>query len=417
MDDLRRIDLRNNWFVLALVGGAILYPLAGTTNSSLTDFLKPLAVGMIFFGLVGVGVVALAIIVGPFVERDRRNRMLAQLAGALILLAAFILAPWYGDKFPYVTLFKLTIAMQYVMVIVGINLLTGFTGQISLGQGAFFAVGGYTLGIVSFGEWSVPWGISLFMAPVITGVLGFLVGIPALRLKGPYLGLATLALAVTVVPIAKRFDQFTGGVQGITMFGKVNPPGIFSDHLDYFFYYLSLGAAVVMLVISWNIMQGRMGRALIAIRDNETAAASMGINIALYKTTVFGISAAFAGLAGALNAAAIQFVSPDQYSVLVSIRVFVGAIIGGIASIGGAIAGGLFTQFIPDVTSGISRAAPDAIQAAILIVFMFAMRGGFGGFLHETWRYGRKGIRLRKPTAAAPATAERPRPAPAATRD
>lgn len=418
MEFVSRFDFRRNWFFIALVAGVIVYPISGPLDDGVLALLRPASVGAMFFGVVGVVVVLAAYFAGPVIERSPRHRVAAQGVGALFLLGAFILLPWYGEIFPYVTLLKLTIALQFVMVIVGINLLTGFTGQISLGQGAFFALGGYTLAIASFQEWSVPWGLSLAIAPVLTGVLGFLVGIPALRFKGLYLALATLALAVTVTPIAKRFDDFTGGVQGIAMFGKVKPLGPFSDQADYFFYYLSLGAATIMLLIVWNIMQGRLGRALIAIRDNETAAAAMGINVSLYKTTAFGIAAAFAGLAGALNAATIQFVSPDQYSVLMSIRVFAGAVVGGIASVSGAIVGGLFTQFISDVTSGITRAAPDAIQAIILIVFMYAMRGGFAGFVHETWRYGRTGVRLRKPrttrSAPAPPAAES---APATTHD
>lgn len=418
MKTVQRFDYRKNWFFLALIIGAVVYPLSGPLDQGILSLARPASVGAIFFGVVGVVVALTARYLGPVMDASPRKRQLARLAGALLLLIAFILLPWYGEMFPYVTLLKLTIALQFVMVIVGMNLLTGFTGQISLGQGAFFAIGGYTLAIASFREWSLPWGVSLFIAPVITGALGFLVGIPALRFKGLYLALATLALAVTITPIAKRFEDFTGGVQGIAMFGRVKPLGPFSDEPDYFFYYLSLGAAVILLLVVWNIMQGRLGRALIAIRDNETAAAAMGVNVALYKTTAFGIAAAFAGLAGALNAATIQFVSPDQYSVLVSIRLFAGAVVGGIASVSGAIVGGLFVQFIPDVTSGITRAAPDAIQAVILIVFMYAMRGGFAGFIKETWQYGRTGLRLRKPGVAdTPPTAEPAESASAATAD
>ena len=202
------------------------------------------------------------------------------------------------------------------------------------------------------------------------------------------------------MPIAKRFEEFTGGVQGIAMFGKIKLWDVFADHSDYFWYYLSLAAAVLMLVFVWNIMHGRIGRALIAIRDNEIAASAMGVNVALYKTTVFGIAAAFAGFAGAVNAAVIQFASPDQYSTLVSIRVFVGAVIGGVASVPGAVFGGLFTQFIPDIAADVSKAAADAVQAVILIVFMYAMRGGFAGFVVQTWHYGRRGVQLLRPAAS-----------------
>jgi branched-chain amino acid transport system permease protein len=129
----------------------------------------------------------------------------------------------------------------------------------------------------------------------------------------------------------------------------------------------------------------------------------MGVNVSLYKMTAFGIAGAFAGLAGALNGIVIQFVSPDQYNVLLSIRFLVGAVIGGVATINGAIIGGLFQQFITDIAVNINKSAPDAIQAIILIVVMFTMRYGVAGFLQETWRYARSGVRLRKPTAGAAA--------------
>lgn len=416
MDMLRRFEWRRNWFLVALVLGAIVYPLAGPLDSvaerssapgiGLLSLAGPLSVGLLFFGIVGVLTLVAARIFGPVANRGARERRILQGLGALVLLIAFLLLPWYYELFPYATLYKLTIALQWVMVIVGINLLTGFTGQISLGQGAFFAIGGYVLGIASFHEWSLPWPVSILIAPVITGILGFLVGIPALRLKGPYLALATLALAVTISPIAKKFEEFTGGVQGIAMFGKIKLWGPLADHPDYFWYYLSLGAAAVMLLVVWNIMHGRMGRALIAIRDNEVAAAAMGINVALYKTTAFGIAAAFAGFAGAVNAAVIQFASPDQYSVLVSIRVFVGAVIGGVATVPGAVFGGLFTQFIPDIAADVSKAASDAVQAVILIVFMYAMRGGFAGFVVQTWQYGRRGVQLLRPVRERAAASE-----------
>lgn len=416
METLQRIEWRRNWFLAGLVVGAVLYALSNPLESlregsdlpgaGLLSLAGPIGVGLLLLGVVGVLTLGAARTLGPVAAKSPGNRRLLQGVGAALLLLAFVLLPWYYDIFPYATLYKLTIAIHWVMVIIGINLLTGYTGQISLGQGAFFAIGGYTLGIASFHEWSLPWAVSLLIAPVITGILGFLVGIPSLRLKGPYLALATLAFAVIVMPIAKRFEDFTGGVQGIAMFGKIRLWSIFADHPDYFWYYLSLAAATLMLLIVWNIMHGRLGRALIAIRDNEVAASAMGVNVALYKTTAFGIAAAFAGFAGAVNAAVIQFASPDQYSVLVSIRVFVGAVIGGVASVPGAVFGGLFTQFIPDISADVSKAAADAVQAVILIVFMYAMRGGFAGFVVQTWHYGRRGVRLLRPAAAGPATPE-----------
>jgi branched-chain amino acid transport system permease protein len=314
--------------------------------------------------------------------------------GYALIIGFFLFMPLYVEQLPHSSMLKMTVAVQFMMVIIGINLLTGFGGQISLGQSAFFAIGGYSLAVM-FRQWGTPWGWSLLVGPLLAGGIGFLVGLPALRFKGPYLALATLSLAVTVSPLAKKLEEYTGGVQGVAMFGKLSIP-FWKDNPDRFFYYLTALLALLLFVFAANLRRGRFGRALIAIRDNETAAASMGVNVALYKMTVFGIAGAFAGLAGALNGVVIQFVSPDQYSPLLSIRFFVGAVIGGVATIQGAVIGGLFQQFIPDITLQVNRSAPDAIQAAILIIVMYTMRNGVVGFLQDTWRYARSGVRLRK---------------------
>jgi branched-chain amino acid transport system permease protein len=399
MDLIRSFDYRRNWFLPLFVGAGLVWLLADPLNFSaipaVGDMIGPLAGMAALLGLVAILTVVVAYALRPVLDRGPAAQRAVRWLGYGLIIAFFLFMPLYVEQIPHGSMLKMTVAIQFMIVIVGINLLTGFGGQISLGQGAFFAIGGYTLAI-GFREWEMPWGWSLLLAPLIAGVLGFLIGIPALRFKGPYLALATLSLAVTIAPLAKKFEEYTGGVQGVVMFGKLGVP-FWEDNLDRFFYYTTALLALLVFILAANLRRGRFGRALIAIRDNETAAAAMGVNVALYKMTAFGIAGAFAGLAGALNGVVIQFVSPDQYSPLLSIRFLVGAVIGGVATINGAIIGGLFQQFVPDVTVSINKSAPDAIQAIILIVVMYTMRHGVAGFLQDTWRYARSGLRLRKP--------------------
>lgn len=421
MDLVRTFDYRKNWFVPLLVVAGLTWLVAPQTNvadiPAVGKLVRPAAGLAALLSIMAVVTVIGAVVLSPVLKKGPAYQRALRWAGYALIIAFFLFMPLYVESIPHASMLKMTVAIQYMIVIVGINLLTGFGGQISLGQSAFFAIGGYTLGI-GFRQWEMPWGWSLLLAPLIAGVLGFLIGIPALRFKGPYLALATLSLAVTVTPLAKKFEHYTGGVQGVAMFGKINIP-FWEDNPDRFFYYLTAVLALLVIVLAANLRRGRFGRALVAIRDNETAASAMGVNVALYKMTAFGIAGALAGLAGALNGVVIQFVSPDQYSPLLSIRFLVGAVIGGVATIQGAIVGGLFQQFVPDVTTSINKSAPDAIQAAILIVFMYVMRHGVAGFLEQTWRYARSGLRLRKaavdgggaeaPASAAAAEARAPR--------
>jgi branched-chain amino acid transport system permease protein len=408
MDFVRSFDYRRNWFFPLFVVAGLVWLLAEPASldaiPAVGGLIGPFAGMAALLSLVAIGTVIVATALRPVLDRGPQAERALRWIGYGLIIAFFAFMPLYVEAIPHGSMLKMTVAIQFMMVIVGINLLTGFGGQISLGQSAFFAIGGYTLAI-GFREWNMPWGWSLLIAPLIAGVLGFLIGIPALRFKGPYLALATLSLAVTVTPLAKKFEEFTGGVQGVVMFGKLSVP-FWQDNLDRFFYYTTALLALLVFVLAANLRRGRFGRALIAIRDNETAASAMGVNVALYKMTAFGIAGAFAGLAGALNGVVIQFVSPDQYSPLLSIRFLVGAVIGGVATINGAIIGGLFQQFVPDVTVSINKSAPDAIQAIILIVVMYTMRHGVAGFLQETWRYARSGLRLRKPGAGAGAAVE-----------
>jgi branched-chain amino acid transport system permease protein len=218
-------------------------------------------------------------------------------------------------------------------------------------------------------------------------VAGFLFGLPALRLEGLYLALATFALAVATPQILKYkgIEEWTGGVQGIAI-TKPQAPWHLPLSPDQWLYFVALAVAIVMLVVGGRLVRGRVGRALIAIRDNPTAAATMGVNTALYKTLTFGVSALFTGVAGALSAIAVQFVAPDSFGFLLSISFLVGIVIGGFASISGAIYGAFFIEFVPNIADSISKSAPWAVYGAFLVASVYFMPTGIAGVIASIGR-------------------------------
>jgi len=298
------------------------------------------------------------------------------LGAAVVALAVAVALPFTLTNF---RLFQFSQVYIYAIALLGLNILTGFNGQISLGHGAFYAVGAYTTAIM-IDQWSVPYGWTIPVAGVICLVVGFLFGIPALRLEGLYLALATFALALAVPQILKYFEHWTGGSQGIVL-SKPSAPWGLNLNPDQWLYFLTLALLVLLFVLAANLLRGRTGRAIVAIRDNAIAAQAMGVNTALYKSLTFGVSAAYTGVAGALSAVTVAYVAPDSFDVLRSITFLVGIVIGGLASISGAIFGALFIQFVPNWAQDISKAAPWAIYGVFLIVFMYAMPRGIAGSL------------------------------------
>ena len=296
--------------------------------------------------------------------------------GVIVAVAAALFLPLFVSNF---RLFQFTQVGIYAIALLGLNMLTGYNGQISLGHGAFYAVGAYTTAIM-IDRWSVPYPVTIVAAGVLCLVVGFLFGIPALRLEGLYLALATFALALAVPQILKYFEHWTGGSQGIVL-SKPSPPWGLKISPDQWLYLFTLAILVVLFVVARNLLAGRTGRAIVAIRDNPIAAQAMGVNTALYKSLTFGVSAAYTGVAGALSALAIAFVAPDSFDVFRSITFLVGIVIGGLASISGAIFGALFIQFVPNWAQDISKAAPWAIYGIFLIVFMYVMPRGIAGAL------------------------------------
>jgi branched-chain amino acid transport system permease protein len=304
----------------------------------------------------------------------------AKAVGLLLLLAAACALPFLVSGF---RLYQFSQVFIYAMALLGLNILTGYNGQISLGHGAFYALGAFTTAIL-IDKAGVHYAWTIPAAGLLCLVVGFLFGIPALRLEGLYLALATFSLALAVPQILKYFEHWTGGSQGIVL-SKPRAPWGLPLTRDQWLYYFTLAVLIVLFVLGRNLLHGRVGRALVAIRDNPIAAEAMGINSALYKSLAFGVSAAYTGVAGALSGVVVAFVAPDTFNVFLSITFLVGVVIGGLASISGAIFGALFIQFVPNWAQDISKAAPWAIYGIFLIVFMYVMPHGISGSLRLAW--------------------------------
>ena len=301
-----------------------------------------------------------------------------QLLGLALLTVGACVLPFLVSNY---RVFQFTLVLVYAIALLGLNMLTGYNGQISLGHGAFYAIGAYVAAIL-MDKFGVPYWLTLPAAGAVCLVAGFLFGLPALRLEGLYLSLATFALGVAMPQILKYkgFEHWTGGVQGIVIV-KPDPPEWLPISQDQWLYFVALVTLVILFFIGWNLLRGRIGRAMVAIRDQPIAAQAMGVNTAMVKSLTFGVSAMYTGIAGALGAIAIQFVAPDTFTVFLSITLVVGVVIGGLASISGAIWGALFIQFIPNVADQISKAAPWAIYGVFLIVFMYVMPSGVAGLI------------------------------------
>jgi len=293
------------------------------------------------------------------------------------LVIAALLLPLLAQSF---LTFQLTQVMIYALAILGLNILTGYNGQFSLGHSAFYGIGAYTTAIM-MSRWGVPYYATLPAAGAVCFTVGFLFGLPALRLQGLYLALATFALAIAMPQILKfhPLEGFTGGVQGIVV-DKPDPPFGLPIDPDQWLYYFTLGVLLLLFAGSASLVRSRTGRALMAIRDNPIAAAAMGINAALYKTLAFGVSAFVTGIAGALGAIIVQFVAPDSFSFLLSISFLVGLVIGGVGSIPGCLIGGIFVMFVPNIAESISTGLAGVIYGVILLLVIFLMPEGSAGF-------------------------------------
>jgi branched-chain amino acid transport system permease protein len=315
-------------------------------------------------------------------------------SGLLLFAAAvvlFALLPRLVSEFRAYELARVGI---YFIALLGLQVLTGYTGQISLGHGAFMAIGAYTTAIIVTRTeirdlWTIP------IAGLVTGAVGFLFGFPALRLAGVYLALATFALAVAVPSLAKygRIEEYTGGGGGLLLDLPVTPFGLPFSPSDWL-YYLCWGIGGVLFVAAWLFVRGRTGRAFRAIRENELAAVSSGIGLPTYKTLSFGFSAFYAGVAGSLYGITINYVNPDTFPVALSILLLTGVVVGGLGSLGAAVFGALFIQYLPIYAPDIldwplsrldvevdttASGAPAVLYGGILLAFLLLAPAGVAG--------------------------------------
>jgi branched-chain amino acid transport system permease protein len=333
---------------------------------------------------------------------------LPALKGALLLGVALLIAvlPRFMGEY---RVSQFTYVAIYFIALAGLNILTGYNGQISLGHGAFMAIGAYVGAIVTLGRagleevrlsppgW-IPLGdgmdplYTIPIAALVTGLIGLAFGLPALRLSGVSLALATFALAVSVPLLAKRFENLTGGGGGLSLPLPETPLGL-DVSASHWLYYEAWVIAGLLFVGAWAMVRGRLGRAWRAIRDGEVAAISSGVDPALYKTLAFGISSAYAGVAGALFAVQVAYVNPDTFPITRSILLLASVVAAGLGSLSGLVFGALLIQFLPIyaqdpplVHFSFSKEAPAVVFGAVLVFCMYALPGGVSGLLHRIVR-------------------------------
>lgn len=282
------------------------------------------------------------------------------LAALIVAVMPFVLSDYNRSQGAEVAVF--------VIAILGLNVVTGYTGQISVGHGAFMAIGGYTTAILTHNH---GWNdiATLPIALAIGFGAGVIVGVPALRFHGAYLALLTFALALAVPQLAKNYSHFTGGTEGLAL----------PTHTGNWLYGVAWASAAVVYVLTWLILRGRTGRAFRAVRDSEIAAASSGVGLALHKTLAFGISAAFAAVAGSIYVLINNFVNPDVFGLTLSLYILIGAVVAGLGSLWGVVVGAAFIQLLPiglTSSSAVSSQAVPVVFGAIVIVVMAVIPRG-----------------------------------------
>jgi branched-chain amino acid transport system permease protein len=309
------------------------------------------------------------------------RRMIPALAAVLVVAAVLSLLPFILSDY------NLSLAAQvgvFFIGILGLNILTGYTGQISIGHGAFMAIGGYTTAVLSR-DHQTNLVVTMVVAFAICFVVGLIVGLPALRLSGVYLALVTFALAVSVPQIPLQYSTFLGGSGGVQSRQTVS---------NLWIYTAAWACSAILFVLAWLILRGRLGRAFRAVRDSEIAAVASGVELPVYKTLAFGISAAYAGVAGSLFVlAANGFAQPSEFDVFLSLQLLVGAAVAGLGSLWGILAGAAFVALLPQVSTSVpvigAEHGRDVVFGAAVILVMLLLPDGFAGLLAKIRRLAR----------------------------
>jgi len=309
------------------------------------------------------------------------RRMIPALAAVLVAAVVLSLLPFILSDY------NLSLAAQvgvFFIGILGLNILTGYTGQISIGHGAFMAIGGYTTAVLSR-DHQTNLLVTMVVAFAICFVVGLIVGLPALRLSGVYLALVTFALAVSVPQIPLQYSTFLGGSGGVQSRQTVS---------NLWIYTAAWACSAILFVLAWLILRGRLGRAFRAVRDSEIAAVASGVELPVYKTLAFGISAAYAGVAGSLFVlAANGFAQPSEFDVFLSLQLLVGAAVAGLGSLWGILAGAAFVALLPQVSTSVpvigAQHGRDVVFGAAVILVMLLLPDGFAGLLAKIRRLAR----------------------------
>lgn len=314
----------------------------------------------------------------------RQPGRLRWMALATALTALALLAWTFAwQSYP---LYVLTQVLIFGIAILGLNLLTGYTGQVSLGHGSFFALGAYCTAVLAH-QFGWPLLLGIPASAVLCYAVGYLFGFPALRLPMLYLALSTFAVAVVTPQTLKwkRIEWLTGGVQGLVLEKPVFP-GLLADKADWCILVVVAACALVALLLARRILGSQFGRLIDASRDHPLAAVAGGLDVTAIKTQMFGLSAAYTGLAGALSVLASQFASPESFPFLLSISLLVGSFVGGIRSLGGAFIGAAFIVLTPNLAESISKSAPWLVFGVALMAVVFIAPHGIGGWLNGLWR-------------------------------
>lgn len=304
-------------------------------------------------------------------------------AAAIVVALILSLAKGYQ-------LFQATMLLAYAVSLLGLNLLTGYNGQISLGHGAFYAIGAYTVAVL-MDRFALPYWLVVPVAGVVALAVGYVFAWPALRLEGLYLALATFALGVAMPQLLKyrHLEQWTGGIQGLAVVKPEAPLGLPLSP-DQWLFLFALLVCGVLFWLAHNLLRGAVGRSMRATRDHAMAAEAMGVDIAKVKTKTFAVSAAYTAVGGGLSALAVQFVAPDSFSMFLSISLLVGIVVGGVGTLWGAAFGAVFIMVVPTIAENVSKAAPWAVYGVMLILCVYALPGGVvGAFARLKERYHR----------------------------
>ena len=303
------------------------------------------------------------------------RRQIPALVSLVVVAAVLCVLPFILSDY------NVSLAAQvgiFFVAMLGLNILTGYTGQISIGHGAFMAIGGYTTAVMSR-DHHTNLVVTMLMAFAICFVVGLIVGLPALRFSGVYLALATFALAVSVPYIPLQYSTFLGGVGGVAISEDQTVSNLW-------IYGAAWTCSAVLFVLAWLLLRGRLGRAFRAIRDSEIAAVASGVELPVYKTLAFGISAAYAGVAGSLFVLATNgFAQPSEFGVFLSLQLLIGAAVAGLGSLWGVLAGAAFVGLLPHVSTSVpvigAEHGRDVIFGAAVILVMLLLPDGFAGLV------------------------------------